>query len=127
MRARLTTLHPLPVPRGDRERRLADLLDHRAALYEWVTPVRRLLDAVAVAGNADVAAFVDQAHVLLGDHLAAMLAPELQARPDLRLPLHVATSWEAWQVLRRGHGLDVEHARAEVARMVRALLDAPAG
>lgn len=124
MRAQITAEHPLPAMTGDLDARLGALVRHRSVLYEWVTPVRRFLDAARAKGNPALDRFVDGARVLLRAQVRQALAPELAGRPGLLLPLEVVTSWETWHTLRRGHRCSVARARREVEGMVRALLAA---
>jgi len=125
MRRLVTEQHPLPLPEGDLACRLDALLRHRADLYEWVTPVRLLLDAARTRGNAGVEEFIDEARRMLRANLRAMLADELLAQPHARIGLELATSWEAWHALRRGQKCSVARARREIERIVRALLGVP--
>jgi TetR/AcrR family transcriptional regulator of autoinduction and epiphytic fitness len=111
------------VTTGSFEERLAAFIDRRIQHYQSDRNVRQaallqepfspalhsILEAAREAGRAE---------------LDKVFAPELSGRdgPNRRAALDVVTHPASWKVMRSQHGLDVETARALVARMVRDVL-----
>ncbi len=118
-------LHQIPAT-GPLAGRIHALVLERARLYEEITPMRRA--AMRVADRSDlVAGQLHTARVWFRDELETLFAAELsrRARPerrDLLAGLAVATSWEAWNVLREHEGCSVVRARRVTARILTRLL-----
>ncbi len=118
-------LHGIPAdaPRADR---IHSLVLERARLYEEITPMRRA--ALRVAERSDlVAGQLHTARVWFRDELETLFATELSRRTlperrDLLAGLAMATSWEAWNVLREHEGASVVRARRVTARIVAQML-----
>jgi AcrR family transcriptional regulator len=103
--------------------RIAALTDDRARFFEAVAPVRRL----AVRRSAQSPAL--RSGLARGDRhfrsqVATVFAAELATAPDDDLldALDAATSWEAWDRLRRAQDLSVAAARRVTALTLTALL-----
>jgi AcrR family transcriptional regulator len=122
MRTLVTERHPLPEARGNVKERVRTLIEHRASLYETITPIRKFLDAARYGGNADIDAFVDGARRLLKAHLKTMFARELIAHPERLSGLDLVTSWEGWRVLREGQRHSIKQAKVEMANVLHILL-----
>jgi AcrR family transcriptional regulator len=111
--------------------RVERMVAHRAALFEDISPVRAALARRAVTSH-DVALALRSADALLLQSLSATFSPELHALPEpLRVEhLHgmdTATSWEAWERMRRSSRLPAGVARLVMARTLAALCVAPGG
>jgi len=115
-------LVPLPSA-GPLAERVAAIVDNRAVVFEAIAPVRRL--AVRLApDSAPIRAELERARRLFRGQVADVFAPELAGGADagtLLDALDVATSWETWERLRVGQGLDVRAAAAAVTLTVTAL------
>jgi AcrR family transcriptional regulator len=102
-------------------RRIEDFVAQRARLYERIAPVRRAVRAV----SASSAALRDGLARMAVEHrreVEALFDAELAgaaSRRELLAALEVATSFDAWDHLRRVQGSSVTVARAAVARLVR--------
>ena len=118
---------PLPSD-GPVAERVAALATSRAVVLEAITPVRRL--AVRLAPTSpSIAAELARASRAFRDQAADVFAAELAAPTGgtgLLEALDVTTSWEVWDRLRITQGLAVDDARAAMARLLGALLEAPA-
>jgi AcrR family transcriptional regulator len=108
-----------------RQRRIEWIVDHRAGLYEEISPIRRaLVRRVPVSpGVRDAVAAAD---ALLLENLKATFAPELDPLPvALRIEtldaMDTASSWEAWERLRSTSGVQPRAARRVMARMLESL------
>lgn len=116
-----------PSPEGTGAERLDALLTTRAALFEAMTPVRRVAPVYAVRSDR-VAERMLETHRWFRAQVAEALAPQLDGlapaeRIDVLDALDVALSWEAWDHLRR-LGASPERARQLSARTAVALLSA---
>jgi TetR/AcrR family transcriptional regulator, regulator of autoinduction and epiphytic fitness len=105
--------------RRSRAERIDRLIAQRARLYEHIAPVRRA--ALAVAPGSDV---IRGGLATLADEqrreIASVFARELDG-PDRRERLaavEVATSFDAWDHLRRVQGLSMAAAQRAVRRLV---------
>ncbi len=118
-------LHGIP-PDGPLAGRIHALVLERARLYEEITPMRRA--ALRVSERSDlVAGQLHTARVWFRDELETLFATELGRRTlperrDLLAGLALATSWEAWNVLREHEGASVVRARRVTARILTRLL-----
>ena len=120
-RSRMTPLDP----GGSRAQRVAAVVEQRAELFEWITPIRRA-STLQEPFSADLREVRARSNAELRDHTAALFAAELdtadaQAGHELLAALDVALSWPTWNALRES-GLDPAASRRTVARMVHALL-----
>jgi hypothetical protein len=105
--------------------RVEKTVDHRAGLYEEITPVRRAIVRRA-ASSPSIRAAISDSDDLLRGHLTVAFAPELATLPDAARQEHLAaietaTSWESWDRLRTTSGLSVRSAKRVVARTLMAL------
>jgi AcrR family transcriptional regulator len=114
----LPTVGPLDV-------RVDAILQLRADMNEWITPVRR---ASVVREPFSETLAVNRAMLDAGSRrqVSELFATELAARTtsdadDLLAGLDLALSWSAWNALRT-RGASIEQARRVVERTVRALL-----
>jgi TetR/AcrR family transcriptional regulator, regulator of autoinduction and epiphytic fitness len=102
--------------------RIHALVLERARLYEEITPMRKA--AMRVADRSDlVAGQLHTARVWFRDELETLFAAELGRRTlperrDLLAGMALATSWEAWNVLREHEGCSVVRARRVTARIL---------
>jgi AcrR family transcriptional regulator len=100
---------------GPLDERIRALVIERGRLYEEITPMRYCAMRVAES-SAPVAAQLARARVWMRGELAKVFAAELGAQPgpdarDVLDALEVATSWEAWNVLRQHQGCSAARAR----------------
>ena len=118
-------LHRIPAD-GPLAGRIHALVLERARLYEEITPMRRA--ALRVSERSDlVAGQLHTARVWFRDELETLFAIELGRRTlperrDLLAGVALATSWEAWNVLREHEGVSVVRARRVTARILTRLL-----
>jgi TetR/AcrR family transcriptional regulator, regulator of autoinduction and epiphytic fitness len=118
-------LHEIPTT-GPVADRVHALLLERSRLYEEITPMRRA--ALRVAERSElVAEQLADARVWLRDELETVFARELGRRSpadsrDLIAALDMATSWEAWNLLRDYEDCSAARARRITERIVNRLL-----
>jgi AcrR family transcriptional regulator len=110
--------------------RIERTVSHRATIFEDMSPVRRAL-ARRAATSRDVALALTSSDALLQQSLVATFAPELEAIPEAVRAEHLygmdtATSWEAWERMRRSSRLPARVARRVMARTLAVLCAAPA-
>jgi AcrR family transcriptional regulator len=107
---------------GDLDARIARLVEVRTALFRRIAPIRRQALRLQVR-HPVVAKGLWAAQRGQREQVARLFAPELAERPAPALDaLDLATSWEAWDRLEGGQGLD-DDATAEVLRtLVRGVL-----
>jgi AcrR family transcriptional regulator len=104
--------------------RLDAFVAQRARLYERVTPVRRAGLVAAETSPTLQQALADIA-AQHAREVAQVFAPELASSPvraDARAAVTLATSWEAWDRLRRTQRLSAAAARRAVATLVEGVL-----
>ncbi len=116
-------------PKQSLVKRIERVVSHRAALFEEISPVRRAMvrHMATSPGVSDVVLVSD---ALLLQSLKAIFAPELAemtegARGEYLDAMDTATSWEAWDRMRRTSGLQVRVAKRVMARMLAALCTEP--
>jgi AcrR family transcriptional regulator len=115
---------PNLTPRLSLDKRLERTVSHRATLYEEVTPVRRAM-VPRLSTSPGVSDVVYLADALLLENIKSTFAPELSPLPDnvrneYLDAMDTATSWEAWDRMRRTSGLQVRAARRVMARLLAA-------
>jgi len=114
---------PTTGPLGER---IDAFLHERSRLYEEITPMRRA--AIQAADSSELVA--DQlagTRAWLQDELETVFARELSRRSaadrrDIVAAVDMATSWEAWNLLRTVEGCSVPRARRVLARVMNRLL-----
>jgi AcrR family transcriptional regulator len=111
---------------GPLEVRLRAVVDARAEMNEWITPVRRA-SVVREPFSDALAAKRDRLNEGGRVQVAEVFALELAGREstdaaDLLVALDLTLSWPAWEALRT-RGASVEQARRVVERTLRALLE----
>ena len=111
-------------PRLTLDKRLERTVSHRASLYEEVSPVRRAM-VPRLSTSPGVSDVVYLADALLLENVKSTFAPELGRLPDnvrneYLDAMDTATSWEAWDRMRRTSGLQVRAAGRVMARLLAA-------
>jgi AcrR family transcriptional regulator len=114
-------LHEIPST-GSLAARTEVLVAERARLYEEITPMRRAAVRMA-SGSELVAGQLADAQGWLRDELEEVFGRELGRRPyaerrDLVAALGMATSWDAWDLLRTVEGCSVMRSRRILERMI---------
>jgi len=113
-------------PTGPLASRISAFVSERARLYEEITPMRRA--ALHVVEVSDlVSDRLADTRAWLREELEAVFERELSRRPstdrrDLVAALDVATSWEAWNLLREVEGCSAPRARRILVRVMTRLL-----
>ena len=128
----LRILPHLPFPTGDDgpfPERLELFVQKRAALFESVGPLRRAGKMKEYASPA-IAAALDQGRVANAVPVITTFTPELDAqpeelRPTLTSAIVMASSFPAWDTMRRHQGLSVDDAKKVIAETLRRLLRLP--
>jgi AcrR family transcriptional regulator len=120
---------PFPSGEGPFDERLELFVQKRAALYESIGPLRRA-GKLKEYGSPAIAAALDQGRVANAVQVITTFTPELDAQPeDLRTTVTssvvMATSFPAWDTMRRHQGLSVDDARKVLAETLRRLLRLP--
>ena len=120
---------PRRAPGRALDRRIEQIVDHRAGLFEEIAPVRRAL-VRRVPCSPGVRDALSAADGLLLENLKAAFAPELDAlspgtRAECFAAMDVVSSWEAWDRLRTTSGLPVGAAKRVVTRLLAAVWAAP--
>jgi AcrR family transcriptional regulator len=107
------------------DRRIERTVAHRAGLFEDISAVRSALVRRSPTSEG-VAAALHSSDALLLESLKATFATELEPLPtamrtEVVQALDIATSWDAWDRMRRTAGLPVRTAKRVMARMLAAL------
>ncbi len=112
LRQQVMTRFPAPIPSGQELHvKLADLVDHRAQIYEFVTPFRRLADSLERSQPA-VAAGLAEGRKALRMHLEWLLGEHVEAHDQERWhALELLTSWLTWRALREDQNCSVAMAK----------------
>jgi AcrR family transcriptional regulator len=112
---------------GSTSDRIAAFVGERARLFEEITPMRRAATHFAEVSDL-VSDRLSETRVWLRDELETVFERELAKRAaadrrDVVAALDMATSWEAWNLLREVEGCSVPRARRVLARvMIRMLV-----
>ncbi|HUC03929.1 MAG TPA: TetR/AcrR family transcriptional regulator [Acidimicrobiales bacterium] len=106
--------------------RIDNAVHYRSELFEDIAPVRRAAGR-RTSTSPDVTAAIMLSNTLLAQNLSGTFAPELSCFPEdegaeVLAAIDAATSWEAWERMRRGSDLSVATARRVMTRMLSALL-----
>ena len=117
-------LTPLPTE-GPAADRIAALVGNRAEIFEAIAPVRRLALRLAPQ-SPPIRHELARIGRYFRDQVTAVFDAEIQGRVDdeavLLEALDAATSWDAWERLRVGQGLDAAGAAAVVTVTLAALV-----
>lgn len=109
---------------GPLRARIAELVQVHDRLYVAVAPVRRAgLRVADVSGG--LSSMLELAREYLRGEIRRVFGKELEKRADVDVTvraLEVALSFEAWDQLASGQGLDADGRRATTAHLVGALL-----
>lgn len=105
---RFAPLFEVPAVDGDRDARIAALVDARLALYERVAPIAQMA-RVRAAGEARFARALLETRRRMADQVGAHLAPDVahlgRAEADDRIALvDCLTAFESWDLLTSTHG-----------------------
>lgn len=116
-----------PIPsEGPLDVRVAAFLDQRTKVLETTTPMRRAASLLAPFSEEMRRRFENARKIAAGElqrafgHELARCPDDL--RPRLFVSLEIATSWSAWESMRKVRELSVEAARGTVELMLRSLL-----
>ena len=124
-RAEVMERFPPPIGGATRDARIDALVDHRAGLYEFIMPLRRVAERLKHR-NTLIQQSQATSRVLSRAHLQGLFAKDLPAdeasREQVVDALLMATAWSAWAHLRDDHGFGVERSRAAMRRTVASLL-----
>ncbi len=118
-------LHEIPSS-GSVADRVHALVIERGRLYEEITPMRRA--ALRMAERSDlVAEQLADARVWLRDEIETVFAREIDRRSaaegrDLLAAIDMATSWEAWNLLREHEDCSPARARRVTERILNRVL-----
>ena len=112
LRQQVVTRFPAPIPSGrGLHEKVAALVDHRAKIYEFVTPYRRLADSLQRSQPA-VAAGLAEGRKALRMHLEWLLGEHVEPHDQERWhALELVTSWPTWRVLREDQNCSVVMAK----------------
>jgi hypothetical protein len=112
-------LDPLPGREAPLEARVDALIDQRARLFEQIAPTRRIAGEV-MADSPALAKGLARSEAFLRRQVTETFEVELAAidDPDLLAAIDVATSYEAWEAMRRND----RHSPAAASRIVRVTL-----
>ncbi len=117
----LPLVQELPAVGADLDARVAALVANRAAVFEKIAPYMRATTQLRFRSRFLTAHYRDAAEQFKARLLQRF--PELRKAPrDVVDALEQATSFEAWDRLRRDQGLSRPRAKAAMQRAVRALL-----
>ena len=112
MRQQVVTRFPFPMPGGEGfHEKVAALVDHRAKVYEFITPIRRLADSQQRSQPA-VAANLAEGRKGFRMHLEWLLAEHIEPHDKERWhALELVTSWPTWRALREDQHCSVGMAK----------------
>jgi hypothetical protein len=114
-----SNIAPLPGREASLDDRVDALVDQRASLFEQIAPTRRL-GAELLADSPALGKGLARSEAFLRRQVAETFEVELAAigDPDLLAAIDFATSYEAWEAMRRND----RHSPAATARIVRVTL-----
>jgi len=120
-------LFELRTAEGTTDQRIAALVEHRARLYEDITPVRRAAERSRRTSPA-IDETLRNSRRFLRAQLELCFRRELEQRSrtrrsDLLDAIEVATSWSSWDSLRCEHALSVSRAKRVLTVTLHALVD----
>jgi AcrR family transcriptional regulator len=111
---------------GPLPQRIRALIDQRARIFEFITPVRRAAvlhepfsPALRSTRDDMLARGARELEIVFAQELAAV---DVSARRDIVAALDTATSWVSWEHLRARLGLSVPAAKRVVTRTVTSLV-----
>jgi AcrR family transcriptional regulator len=112
MRQQVVTRFPAPIPSGQGfHEKVAALVDHRANVYEFVAPYRRLADSLQRSHPA-VAAGLAEGRKGFRMHLEWLLGEYVETHDQERWhALELVTSWPTWRALREDQHCSVGMAK----------------
>lgn len=115
-RLEVVTRFPPPFPMGQPlSERIELLVDHRASVYEYIRPLRRIAEGLRDESEA-VRTDLERSHAELRMHAALLLHDGLPtAGPERETTIHalgLVTSFQAWRSLREDDHLSEDDARA---------------
>jgi AcrR family transcriptional regulator len=112
LRQQVATRFPAPVPSGQGfHEKVAALVDHRAKVYEFITPYRRLADLLQRSHPA-VAAGLAEGRKAFRIHLEWLLGEHVEPSDQKRWhALELVTSWPTWRALREDQHCSVGMAK----------------
>lgn len=126
---RILPLLRFPTGEGPFDERLTSFVDHRAQLFEAVGPLRRAAEwqepfSPALAGQLTEGRTANAVEALTA------FSPELEAlpedvRPTVTHAVVMATSFPAWDMMRRHQQLSVDEAKKALLETLRRLLRQP--
>ncbi|MEM7136933.1 MAG: hypothetical protein AAF500_10165 [Myxococcota bacterium] len=125
-RAEVIDRFPPPFPMGQPlDERVSLLVAHRAAVYEFIRPLRRVAETFKEQ-SAFVRDDIAQTHRELQMHAVLMVGDALPATPAMRGPaehaLGLATGFPNWRASREEAGLTIDEAKGAVEALVWGLL-----
>lgn len=126
-RAEVLRRFPPPFPTGQPlEERIRLLVNHRASVYELISPLRRIAEGLRDE-SPSVEKDLMQTHAELRMHATLMLGDALPApgreREHAVTMLGLVTGFPAWRSLREDHRLGVEAAKAAMTFAIRKLVE----
>lgn len=126
-RAEVLERFPPPMPQGrPLEQRLSALVAHRAALYDYIMPLRVMADRKRHDSEV-VERDLRESRRAFRMHMRIMLGDAVDDCDEALLhALEVQSSWYTWRALRLEQGCSTEVAAAVVENTMRALLGLPA-
>ena len=126
MRQQVISRFPFPMPgeEGFHER-VDTLVDHRARVYEFITPYRRLADSQQRSQPA-VAANLAEGRKGFRMHLEWLLAEHIEPNDQERWhALELVTSWPTWRALREDQHCSVVMAKRILRDLVERICAQP--
>ncbi|MEM7434175.1 MAG: TetR/AcrR family transcriptional regulator [Myxococcota bacterium] len=116
---------PPPFPLGQSlDKRVALLVSHRAGVYEFIRPLRRVAEALKEQSTF-VLNDIAQTHRELQMHAVLMVGDALATEPGARQraesALGLATGFSSWRASREEAGLSVDDAKGVMETLVRGL------
>ena len=126
LRQQVVTRFPAPIPSGQGVREeVAALVDHRAKVYEFITPYRRLADLLQRSQPA-VAAGLAEGRKALRMHLEWLLGEHIEPDDKERWhALELVTSWPTWRALREDQHCSVSMAKRILRDLVERICAQP--
>jgi len=121
-------LERYPVPdlmAFNKKDRIERFVEYLGLNYEYITPFRKVVEQTC--GNDPI---INEQRKLfratlgksLRDSITTLAHPDALNSPVFIESIQLATSWQAWDQLRSGLGLDVTRAQATVAYVLRSIL-----
>ena len=118
---------PFPVPDiTDLEQSIRDFVEHRALVYEYVTPIRiigeqKKYDVESI--RRTYARRHERERTNVQEYFAAFMPPADRGGEAVLDELQISCSWQVWHALRTDYACSIPAAKARIEHMIHSILN----